>query len=146
MKKALVLSYTLSEQRRLIRLGGSQADLSRRWAHSHFVGFVMRQPICYMLGVTVNRRLFESSTCHIIFLCLKIVLRFQAVKTSRYIWHLSGLQSKQHKVQTNVQSLESNILRHCPGMHQQKYSGLPFPYTLCIQVWKHQTFSILKIF
>ena len=50
MKKAWVLSYPLSAQRRLIRLGGCpgwsqsslEADLSLLWAQSHFVGFVMR--------------------------------------------------------------------------------------------------------
>ena len=47
MKKAWVLIYQLSAQQRLfIRLSGcpnAQADLSLRCAHSHFVGFVMRQ-------------------------------------------------------------------------------------------------------
>ena len=43
MKKAQVLSYPLNAQRRLIRLGSFQADLSLRWVHSHFVGFDMRQ-------------------------------------------------------------------------------------------------------
>ena len=38
MKKAWVLSYPLSAQR---RLWSDWADLSRRWAHSHFVGFAM---------------------------------------------------------------------------------------------------------
>ena len=42
MKKAWVLSYPLSAQLRLIRLGDAQTDLSLRWAHSHSVGFVMR--------------------------------------------------------------------------------------------------------
>ena len=53
MKKAWVLSYPLSAQRRLwsdwayaqadlsLRLD-AQADLSLRWAHSYFAGFVMR--------------------------------------------------------------------------------------------------------
>ena len=42
MKKALVLSYSLSAQRRLWSdWADAQADLSLRWAHSHFVGFVM---------------------------------------------------------------------------------------------------------
>ena len=31
----------------LTRLGGSQADLSLRWAHTHFVGFDMSWLICY---------------------------------------------------------------------------------------------------
>ena len=62
MKKAWVLSYPLSAQRRLWsdwadaqasaqrRLwsdwADTQADLSLRWAHSHFVGFVISRLIC----------------------------------------------------------------------------------------------------
>ena len=42
MKNAWVLSYPLSAQQRLWSdWAGAQADLSRRWAHSHLVGFVM---------------------------------------------------------------------------------------------------------
>ena len=37
--------------RTLIRLGrclaDAQADLSLRWVHTHFVGFVMKRLICY---------------------------------------------------------------------------------------------------
>ena len=44
MKKAWVLSYPLSVQQRLWSdWADAQADLSLRWAHSHFVGFVMRR-------------------------------------------------------------------------------------------------------
>ena len=43
MKNAWVLSYPLSAQRRLgSDWADAKADLSLRWAHSHFVGFVMR--------------------------------------------------------------------------------------------------------
>ena len=43
MKKAWFLSYPLSAQRRLWSdWADAQADLSLRWAYSHFVGFVMR--------------------------------------------------------------------------------------------------------
>ena len=43
MKKAWVLSYPLSSQSRLWSdWADAQADLSLRWAHSHFVGFDMR--------------------------------------------------------------------------------------------------------
>ena len=41
MKKTWVLSYPLSAQHRL--WSDAQADLSLRWVHSHFVGFVMRR-------------------------------------------------------------------------------------------------------
>ena len=47
MKKAWVLSYPLGAQRRLWSdWADAQADLSLRWAHSHFVGFVMSRHIC----------------------------------------------------------------------------------------------------
>ena len=42
MKKAWVLSYPLSAERRLWSdWADAQADLSLQWAHTHFVGFVM---------------------------------------------------------------------------------------------------------
>ena len=44
MKKAWVLSYPLSPQWRL--WVDAQADLSLRWAHSNFVGFVMSRLKC----------------------------------------------------------------------------------------------------
>ena len=44
MKKAWVLSYPLSAQRRLWSdWVDAQTDLSLRWAHSHFFDFVMRR-------------------------------------------------------------------------------------------------------
>ena len=47
MKKAWVLSYPLSAQRRLWSdWADAQADLSLRWAHTHFVGFVMSWLCC----------------------------------------------------------------------------------------------------
>ena len=58
IKKAWVLSYPLNAQRRLWSdWADAQADLSLRWAHNHFVGFVMRRLIlkvnqCHK--VTVN--------------------------------------------------------------------------------------------
>ena len=47
MKKAWVLSYPLSAQRRhWTDWADTQTDLSLCWAHSHFVGFVMRRLKC----------------------------------------------------------------------------------------------------
>ena len=46
--KKWVLSYPLSAQGRLLSdWAEAQADLSLRWAHSHFVGFVMRRSYVY---------------------------------------------------------------------------------------------------
>ena len=50
MKKAWILSYPLSALRRLwTDWADTQADLSLRWAHTHFVGFVMSRLICLFI-------------------------------------------------------------------------------------------------
>ena len=47
MKKAWVLSYPLSAQRRLWSdWANAQADLRLRWVHTHLVGFVKSRLIC----------------------------------------------------------------------------------------------------
>ena len=46
MKKAWVLNYPLSAQR---RLWSDWADLSLRWAHRSFCGFVMRRIISFLV-------------------------------------------------------------------------------------------------
>ena len=53
MKKPLALSYSLSAQWRLWSdWAGAEADLSLRWAHTHYVGFVMSRlmlwPHCFV--------------------------------------------------------------------------------------------------
>ena len=49
IKKAWVFSYPFSAQRRLWSdWADAQDDLSLRWAHSHFVGFVMLRLILWM--------------------------------------------------------------------------------------------------
>ena len=50
MKKAWILSYPLSAQRRLWSdWADAQADLSLSWVHTPFVGFVMLWLICHLL-------------------------------------------------------------------------------------------------
>ena len=50
MKEAWFLIYPLSAQRRLWSdWADAQADLSLRWAHSHFVGFVTRRLKLWLL-------------------------------------------------------------------------------------------------
>ena len=63
MKKAWVLSYPLSAQRRLWSdWADAQADLSLRWAHSHFVGIVMRRLILYKyISLCTSDRVFPFS-------------------------------------------------------------------------------------
>ena len=56
MKKAWVLSYPLSAQRRLWSdWADAQADLSLPWAHTHFVGFVMSRLIWGFICIRWNR-------------------------------------------------------------------------------------------
>ena len=59
MKKAWVLSYLLSAQGRLWSdWADAQANLSLCWAHSHFVGFVMRQLMwCSIKGLLSHFKL-----------------------------------------------------------------------------------------
>ena len=58
MKKALVLSYPLSAQRRL----SAQSDQSLRWGHSHFVGFLMRRLIKLLSTDRMSLR-FDADLC-----------------------------------------------------------------------------------
>ena len=56
MKKPWVLTFPLSAQRRLWSdWTDAQADLSLRWAHSHFVGFVIRRLKCSHAVVIAER-------------------------------------------------------------------------------------------
>ena len=58
-KKAWVPSYPLSAQQRLWSdWADAQADLSHRWAHSHFVGFVTSRLIYIFLLRHSGHRLF----------------------------------------------------------------------------------------
>ena len=59
MKKAWVFSYPLSTQWRLWSdWADAQADLSLRWAHGHFAGFVMRRLIFDCLSMQISSQLF----------------------------------------------------------------------------------------
>ena len=49
-------SFFIRTAKTLIR-SGAQADLSLRWAHSHFVGFVMRRLICLQIW---KHKLFQK--------------------------------------------------------------------------------------
>ena len=50
-------------QQRLRSAWVSQADLSLRWAHSHFVGFVMRWLICVPLATLRHMTNLSSAEC-----------------------------------------------------------------------------------
>ena len=55
MKTAWVLNYPLSAQQRIWSdWADAQAGLSLRWAHSHFIGFVMRQLILFLNCITAG--------------------------------------------------------------------------------------------
>ena len=78
MKKAWVLSYPLSAQRRLWSdWADAQADLSLRWAHTHSVGFVMRRLIYLVLF------------CSLLSLCSSLFVPWLPQNTSRSLADLS---------------------------------------------------------
>ena len=62
IKEALVFSYPLSAQRRLwSNWADAQADLSPRWVHTHFVGFVMSRLIFEQAFWEGVQHLFEGN-------------------------------------------------------------------------------------
>ena len=59
VKKAWVLSYPLSAQRKhWSDWVDAQADLSLRWPHTHFIGFVMRWLKCVLSVFRIPRKWF----------------------------------------------------------------------------------------
>ena len=84
MKKPWVLSYPLSTQRSLWSdWANAQADLSLRWAQSHFVGFVMSWLILLFSKTQLEciQDHFHSPEFDFSYLCY-----FSAVISNRYIY------------------------------------------------------------
>ena len=69
-------------QRRLVRLGGSQAD---RWAHSRFVGFVMRWLICIMYKFDTFPRNYDWRLRHFRFNFLTLQLESSDTHLLRFL-------------------------------------------------------------
>ena len=79
MKKPWVLSYPLSAQRRLWSdWADVQVELSLRWAHTHFVGFVTRRLILPLTGDYCDYK-------HFIFF-----LFYQLAELSFLFWNFIG--------------------------------------------------------
>ena len=92
MKNDWVLSYPLSAQRKLWSdWADVQADLSLRWAHSHFVGFVLTWLICTNTVTNLNSRTVYkympcmsleytvTCTCTVLLAFCKTLIMFQAL-------------------------------------------------------------------
>ena len=79
----------------LIRLGGCPADLSLRWAHTHFVGFVTRRLIftCH----TDSQRC-ELFLCHLIENDIKVngvcALIFRIITYNNFVLYLAVIFAK----------------------------------------------------
>ena len=68
MKTHCVFSYTLSAQRRIWSdWTDAQAGLNLRWAHSHFVGFVMRR---LKFSIFISKGCQEISQPSLLWLCV----------------------------------------------------------------------------
>ena len=89
MKNAWVLSYPLSALRRLWSdWVDAQADLSLRWAHTHFVGFVMsRLKLNFILSRCARDKSFiaRKPEVHSILLVVKKLLKNVTLRILNFI-------------------------------------------------------------
>ena len=114
MKKAWAISYPLSAQWLLWSdWADAQADLSLRWAHSHFVGFVMKWLISVLklLELTVhilmcgtfNIRFYDFSPfCVILYFLFWQMLHCQSREEE---WNISCLQIRDFSIKLIQQCL-----------------------------------------
>ena len=97
MKKALVLSYPLSaQQRHWSDWADAQADLSLRWAHSHFVGFVMSRLtfklriLSWVLGAsTLKIILWDHCTASLMALKIYFSIPYHVYEFTLHLTHIS---------------------------------------------------------
>ena len=108
MKKAWVLCYPLSAQQRLWSdWTDAQADLSLRWTHSHFVGFVMSrlQWLSFLLSIILVSEVwfaFASYTKH----CWYTAPNLLNIKTLNLSREVTGRPAKT-QVSLGIQSDQS---------------------------------------
>ena len=92
MKKPWVLSYPLSAQRRLWSdWVESQADLSLRWAHSHFVVFFMSRLISVVVSFSPLSKLLQETSFYQVLPALKQML--SSIKKTRHALHCKWIRS-----------------------------------------------------
>ena len=134
MKKAWVLSYPLSAQWRLWSdWVDAQADLSLRWAHTHFVAFVISRFICQSADKMVS--VLSQSFKHFSIMYYKpsvildsstiyIRLRVALADIPVYYWHqtrICEIYARSIMICFEFLALKlitSNILSQC---HQPNY-------------------------
>ena len=107
MKKPCVLNYPLSTQRRLWSdWADSQADPSIRWAHTHFVGFVMSWLIWF--GYSLESSQLDSSS--------KYHVSHDMTKPIIWVWAQQRLRSAWASAQSD-QSLDAqaDLSLRCAG-------------------------------
>ena len=112
MKKAWFLGYPLSAQQRLWSdWANAQADLSLRWTHSHFVGFVMRR--------------------------LKLLWHLKSEKLIWWIWWFEPSHEIMVPFVLRKLVLQTRIRSHPMGLHVWFLVG-PFVYfqTSCVRTAK----------
>ena len=135
MKKTWVLSYPLRAQRRLWSdWADAQADLSLRWVHTHFVGFVMRRLISLCI-MTVAAACFSYNYFTIIYMYLV-----------KFTWLISPTV---YCISINLPYVDSDTvvsiwLGYC-CVNQQ------FDHSICCIFWTHfwiitAFFSVFQIF
>ena len=104
MKKVGILSYPMSAQRRLWSdWADAQADLSLRWAHTHFVGFVMSRLISKTPKIS------------------NIYMHLQFIQTTSNIWYY---QSRKCFLQNSVVHMKYVPLPTLPTSFKSRYAIL----------------------
>ena len=103
MKKPCVLSYPLSAKRRLWSdWADVQAYLSLRWAHTHFVGFVISWLSCLWCWLPTFLRLHKDH----LWLCKQLQWRVRAVTQSQA--EADPRQQEEEKI-SNINTCKINI-------------------------------------
>ena len=137
MKKAWVLSYPLSAQGKLWSdWADAQADLSLRWVHSHFIGFVMRR-----LKSFLTRNIMPIFYLHHL-ICLYSIKEPDHVRTVgpyRYILIWSGPYA--YRLEKKKSFFWGSWSMYATGNVQSRRASLTLQVTRCV----HTSMKIRKI-
>ena len=117
MKKAWVLSYQLSAER---RLWSAQADLSLCWAHTHFVGFVMSFSFVVLCGGTFNATTSPQAI-------ISPNYPYPAGQNLRCRWTIDAPENQQLEIVVTAINLQQS-----PGCSPEYLEMRDYPLVSCI--------------
>ena len=106
----------------------AQADLSLRWVHSHFVGFVMSWlifmkihmiPNSYFFGFIFSLNLFSLNfqcATHGAYECARAIYAYalSVFPSKKSIWLRAASFERSHGTRESLESLLQRAVAHCP--------------------------------